>query len=194
MEFQRKQAYGTFLFLNTWNNAWYVVKLYVFKFFWFWNNLLITASFFFFTEDTGSWPIGRVLSSLINFIDLNFSKAKLADNFIRVWQKLVYSLLWRNYLCKIWVWTRGQEPCFNKPKQNNSLKYFEQKKVQLISCINQHPPFPLKGSDTDGCQCFWKAWAGRAPLSLWPLGTHSPHSWAVCLFTKSQLHCSQLLF
>ena len=33
------------LFLNTWNSAWHVAKLYVFKFFWFWNSLLITLFF-----------------------------------------------------------------------------------------------------------------------------------------------------
>lgn len=99
-----------------------------------------------------------------HFIDLNSTKAKLVDSFIRVWQKLVYSLLQRNYLCKIRAWTSEQETCLNKPKWNNFFKYCEQKKVLLTSCINQHPRFPLK--------CPWYWWP-QCPGRLALAGLHS---------------------
>lgn len=136
-------------------------------------------------EDTASQMKGTQLTEK-HFIDLNSTKAKLVDNFIRVWQKLVYSLLQRNCLCKIRVWTSEQETCLNKPKWNNFLKYCEQKQVLLTSCINQHPRFLSSVLDTDGPSALeglrWQA-LGH-PLTPQLSG----------MLTKGQLHCSWLLF
>lgn len=103
----------------------------------------------------------------------------LVDNFIRIWEELVYYKEITSAKCEC---KQEGKTYFNDAKPNFS-KHSEQKKVDLFTSWFNHQPRSL--CRAYGCWRLAGPWEGSDPLCV-ALGHHSPTtsshpSWVLCL-------------